>query len=311
MASVIVFGPTGQIGSAAAKTAGEQGAKVWLAMRDTSKAIPGLGKDSEAAETFDRVQADLQVPETVKRAVETSGAKRAFIYYAHGSPDDMRATIEALRSGGIEFAVFVSSFTIYTDKGLRDIPASDYIPYVHAQIEANLDDVFGSNHYVALRGGAFASNLLAEKKGIAAGEVSLYGGEFQQDNINPADIGRVAGNVLVSGLRNGQKKVYVYGPKIRSVHESIVQIGEILGKDIKITAQSREEALNGRIGNGIPEHIAANLVDTLGTPGPDKGNGERFPKYDEGVSNVELYTGRPSTSFDDWVRENEAAFSTA
>ena len=103
MASVIVFGPTGQIGSAAAKTALEQGAKVWLAMRDTSKVVPGLENDQEAATTIDRVQADLQKPETVKHAVEASGAKRAFIYLAHGSSDSMRATIEALKSGGVEF----------------------------------------------------------------------------------------------------------------------------------------------------------------------------------------------------------------
>lgn len=307
---MIIFGPTGQIGSVAVKTALDQGAKVWLAMRDTNKDIPGLERNTNTSGSFEKVQADLQDPETVKRAVETSGAKRAFIYYAHGCPDGMRATIEALKSGGIDFVVFVSSFTIPMNQGLRDIPASDYIPYVHAQVEANLDDVFGDDHYVALRPGAFASNLFAEKKGIAAGEVSLYGGGFQQDNISPADIGRVAGNVLISGPRNGQKKVYIYGPEIRSLHDSIAQIGKVLGKDVKITAQSREEALNGRIESGIPEHIAAYLIKVLGTSGTDKGSGERFPKYDEGVSNVKLYTGKPSTSFDDWIRDNKAAFST-
>ena len=40
MGKVIVFGPTGNIGSVAAVTAQEKGAKVYLAMRDPKKTIP-------------------------------------------------------------------------------------------------------------------------------------------------------------------------------------------------------------------------------------------------------------------------------
>lgn len=49
----------------------------------------------------------------------------------------------------------------------------------------------------------------------------------------------------------------------------------------------------------------------MSTPGPDKGNGERFPKYDEGVGNVKLYTGRSSTSFDEWAGEHIAVSRSA
>lgn len=311
MGSVIVFGPTGQIGSVAARTAAEQGATVWLAMRDTNKAIPGLEKDLEEASAFHRVQADLQNPETVSQAVETSGAKRAFLYLLHGASDHMRAVLEALKSAGIEFVVFLSSFTINTDKGLRDIPATEIIPYMHAQVEANLDDVFGSDQYVAMRPGAFATNLLRERKDIAAGQVRLpHGGVFQQDNIVASDIGRVCGNILVSGPRNGQRKVYLYGPKILSLHDSIVEIGRVLDRDVKVTALSTEEARNNYLSIGLPESFAKYMIEVLSTKGPDKGFGEQFPKYDEGVDNVKLYTGKPSTSLEDWARDNRAEFST-
>lgn len=306
MSSVIIFGPTGQIGSIAAKTAGEQGAKVWLGMRDVNKTIPRL--DDSTSGTFQRVKADLQEPKTVKEAVETSGARRAFIYYAHGSPDNMRATIEALKSGGVTFVVFISSFTVYIDKPLRETSDIEYIPYVHAQVEANLEDVFGAGNYVPLRCGAFASNLLGMKDQIAAGKVSLYGGVFEQDNIDPADIGRVAGTILVSGLRNGQKIVYVYGPKILSLQDSVAEIGRVIGKDVQIILQSREEALQERLNEGMPEHIATYLVDVLDTPGPDKGKGERFPNYNEGVQNIKLYSGKEATPFAEWVNENKAKF---
>ena len=191
----------------AAQTAAEHGAKVALAMRDPNKAIPGLTKEKEESGSFTRIQADLLNPDTVAEAVKSSGAKRAFIYLAHGGSDHMKATIEAMKAAGIEFVVFLSSFTVHTDKPLRDIPPSDIIDYIHAQVEANLDDVFGPEHYVAVRPGAFATNLLRDKKGILAGEVPLYGGQWKQDWTSAVDMGRVSGTILVNGPKNGQKKV--------------------------------------------------------------------------------------------------------
>nr|POF13550.1 nitrogen metabolite regulation-like protein bik4 [Quercus suber] len=308
MSSVIIFGPTGQIGSVVARTAAELGASVWLAMRDTTKAIPGLTKDLKAAGDFHRIQADLQKPDSVSEAVKTSQAKRAFIYIVHGSPNHMRPTLEALKSAGIEFVVFLSSFTILTDRALREIPPADMISYVHAQVEANLDDVFGSDQYIAIRPGAFATNLLQQRKQIAAGRVSFHGGKFEQDNITPGDIGRVSGNVLVSGPRNGQKKVYLYGPEILSRHDSIVRIGKILGKNVEVTVQDPDEARAEYISTGMPEQIANYIIQVHSDAGPDKGAGERFPEYDEGVNNVELYTGRKSASLQDWVEESKAQF---
>lgn len=306
MTSVIIFGPTGQVGSVAARTAAEHGAKVWLAMRDTNKSIPGLKEDQ--ASGFHRIQADLQQPETVSHAIKTSGAKRAFIYLVHGASDHLKGAITAMKAGGVESVVFLSSFTILRDKGLREIASSDMIPHAHAQVEANLDDVFGSDNYVAVRPGCFITNLLSEKDGIAANKVSLYGGTFEQDNITPGDIGRVVGSILVHGPRNGQKKVYLYGPEILSTHDSIAKIGKVLGKDLAITTLGPKEGYDRYISLGMPPPYARYMVETLSGKGPDKGHGERFPNYEEGVSNVELYTGKPAQSLEDWVRENEAVF---
>lgn len=308
MTSVIVFGPTGQVGSVAARTAAGLGAEVWLAMRDTSKSIPGLTKEAEEAGGYRRVQADLEKPETVSQAIKTSGAKRAFIYLVHHAQDHLKNAITAMKDSGVEFVVFLSSFTILVNIGLREIPSSDLIPHVHAQVEANLDDIFGSENYVAVRPGCFITNLLAEKKGIVANDVRLYGAEFEQDNIVPGDIGKVIGNIIVSGPRNGQKKVYVYGPQIRSMHDSIAKIGEILQKDVKITTLGPKEGYDNYIKMGMPPSFADYMTKTLSTKGPDKGDGERFPNYNEGVKNVSLYTGQPPTSLEDWVKENKAIF---
>jgi NAD(P)-dependent dehydrogenase (short-subunit alcohol dehydrogenase family) len=72
---VIVFGPTGAVGRAVAIEASKRGAKVWLAMRTTDKAINGINREDEERGAFQRVQADLFDPESVVKAVKESGAK--------------------------------------------------------------------------------------------------------------------------------------------------------------------------------------------------------------------------------------------
>ncbi|EMD60048.1 hypothetical protein GGP41_009456 [Bipolaris sorokiniana] len=307
MTSVIIFGPTGQVGSAAARTAEDLGAKVWLAMRDTSKSIPGLTTESEAAGDFHRIQADLRNPRTVSQAIRTSAAKRAFIYLIHHEYEHLHDAIIAMKNEGVDFIVFLSSFTIYTNQALRAISPFDLLPFVHAQVEASLEELLGPENYVAVRPGCFATNLLSAKDGIATNNVKLYGAEFEQDNIVPSDIGSVIGNIIVSGSK-GRKIVYLYGPEVLSLRNSIRKIGSVLQKDLKITTLSPEEGYQKYAKCGMPPSFAEYMAKTLGTKGPDKGNGERFPHYEEGVRNVALYTGRPPMRLEEWVRQNKAVF---
>jgi hypothetical protein len=102
--------------------------------------------------------------------------------------------------------------------------------------------------------------------------------------------------------------VYLYAPEILSIHDSIAKIGKVLGKDLAITTLGPKEGYDKYISLGMPPASAKYMVETLSTKGPDKGHGERFPNYEEGVSNVKLYTGKQATSLEDWVKENKALF---
>lgn len=275
-------------------------------MRDPKKSIPGLTAETEQAKGFERIQADLADPESVRTAVQTSGAQSAFIYLIHSTNDFMKSTIAAMKEAGIKFVVFLSSFTVYTNKTLREIDSSKLIPYWHAQVEAELDEAFGPENYAALRAGCFASNMQMEIKAKnASNELRVYGKDFEQDNIVPGDIGRVGGSILVSGLKNSENKVYVYGPKVISKLDTLATISKLLGKDWKLTSVGREEGHKIFLARGMPPMFADYMVETYGGKGEDKGNGERFPRYEEGVKNVQLYTGKPSTSLEDWVKENK------
>ena len=103
MSTVIVFGPTGKVGSQVALHVALAGHKAVLAMRDPSKSIPLLESDSN---NYTRVKADLSDPASVSAAVKETEAKSAFVYVPPGTRDGLRATLEALKDAGIDFVVF-------------------------------------------------------------------------------------------------------------------------------------------------------------------------------------------------------------
>ena len=304
MSTVIVFGATGSVGSVVARTAQEQGAKVVLAMRDPQKAIPTLGPNID--KDFIKVKADLTDSASVKLAIEKTKAKRAFLYVAHGTPDHMLSSITALKSGGIEFVVLLSSFTIKGDP--KDVPPSEIIPFVHAKVELSLSEVFGEHNYVALRPGGFATNILRYKKGIQDGKVPIFGASFAIDCVSPNDMGRVGGNILVHGPKNGQKKVYIYGPQIISQGEAIKRVGKVLGKTLELESMNEEQAMSSYLGAGIPKMLAEYIIRKTNEEAEDAPT--HRANYDEGVANVQLYTGRPAEKLEEWVESDKQMFST-
>ncbi|MCJ1473533.1 hypothetical protein MMC13_002184 [Lambiella insularis] len=304
---VIVFGPTGAVGSAAARTAEELGAKVVLAMRNKEKPIPGLDAAKEKQGSFERVYADLTQPDTVREAVTTTKAKYAFIYLAHGTPDHMKATIEALKSAGIDMVVFLSSFTIQGD--LKAIQPSEVIPYVHAQVEISLGEIFGADAFVAARPGWFASNTLRYRRELEEGEVKIYKPEAIVDCIVPEDIGRVCGTVLAKGPQDEVKAIYLYGPKLLSQSETVKILAKVLGKNPKIEAADEQDAFKTMIEeHKLPEVVVKYMISQAGKTVPGQAQVFGNPINEEHLSNVQKYSGRKATTFEEWAEQNKQMF---
>ncbi|KAH8646800.1 hypothetical protein BX600DRAFT_476949 [Xylariales sp. PMI_506] len=309
--TIIVFGATGHVGSAAAIRAQQLGAKVILSVRDLQKPLHDLSLEEEKARGFERVQADLTEPETVESAVRSTGAKHAFLYLVRtkSEKDHLRSAIEALRSAGIEFVVFLSSYTVQGD--IRKITPSYFIPYVHAQVEVGLDDVFGPNGYIAIRPGYFNSNAARWANMIREGEVKISYPDVEFDWITPADIGRAAGTVLVQGMQategaEPRNSITVYGPKLISQREAIGIFSRALDKDIKVTEQSDEEAVEHMVKAGMPPPLAGQMVARLAAWG---GGGELDSKLDskthqEAVARFQKYAGQ-LTTLEDWAEANK------
>ncbi|KAL4752430.1 hypothetical protein BDW72DRAFT_171258 [Aspergillus terricola var. indicus] len=306
---VIVFGATGDVGSAAARTAHSHGAKVFLALRDISKPVPGLTATEERNAGYERVQADLTQPETVRTAVSKTGATHAFIYAALGaSSDHLFSTAEALKAGGIKLVVLLSSFSVAGD--IRVIPQSDFIGYAHAQVELSLETVFGAQGYVAVRPAFFASNSLWWQKQIVEdGEVRWASPDLKLDYISPDDIGAVCGTILAGAFKGEHEtSVFLCGPATDlSVAGAIEVIGRVINKPVKLTKVSTDENIQVMVEkSGIPEPLARVLTD--GFARENENQEMMHAQTPEIRANISRYLNRPATRFSEWVERNKDKF---
>jgi uncharacterized protein YbjT (DUF2867 family) len=314
MSNTIIFGPTGHVGSAAARAAQQHGAKVYLAMRNPEKRIPRLSIEQEQVAGFERIQADLTKPDTIRAAVTKTGAKHAFIYVAFSTANSMRSSIEALKSAGIEFVVLLSSSAVQSESidDLKRIPQSNFVAYVHAQVEINLTEIFGHRGFVAVRPGYFASNSMQWKTMIGAGEVKILYPDVKFDWISPEDIGRVCGALAAGGLQAAreQNAISLYGPELISLRNAVAIMGRVFGKNIKVTELDEQGGLEAMKASGIPEPVAKHLVKVLRRKmGLEESDELSFDQvYEEARDNVFQYSGNMPMRFEQWTAENKHEF---
>lgn len=297
--NVVVFGPTGQVGGAAALEANRRGATVHLAMRDPTKPIPAISASEEQSGSFHRIKADLTDPLSVKAAIESSGAKAAFIYHVP-SGDGLRSSLKAMKDAGVEYIVFLSSFSIEPHHEIRKIPAEELIPFFHAQIEVALEDL--EIPFVALRPAQFATNLVGMglDRSVTPWEAKVLHGDSVGDCISPVDIGRVAGAVLVEKPSKAHKEViYLCGPKLRSTDEQWDVIKRVSGRDIKVVHQNPEEYANFLKAKGFPPPIVAYLIANTGKERLEKMYHE--PLYSDAVANIKKYSDYEPTTFEEFM----------
>ncbi|KAJ5169039.1 uncharacterized protein N7482_004633 [Penicillium canariense] len=296
-ANVIVFGPTGDVASAAALTAYQQGAKVTLAMRDPSKPIPRLSGISA-----ERIQADLSKPDTISAAVHQSSAKVAFIYALFGEAGGtgMHDSIVALKEAGIESVVLLSSYTVGDSP--HDRTPEEYAAWFPSQVEISLEKVFGKDRFAAVRPAYFASNIVWLKQGIQAGEVHHPNPGAEYDWIAPEDIGGVCGMILAHGVK--ENPVWLLGAEQMTLQNAIATVSGVLGKNIKVTKIPREEAL-ANMKSTNPEAFANWYIKYITD---DAGYEFRYAAAGEAAGNVQKYTGKPPMPFQQWVEGNKARF---
>ena len=308
--SVIVFGPTGQVGRAAALAAAHTGAKVYLGMRDPTKPIPNLSPAQESALSFTRVAADLNSPASLTAAVTSTGATHAFIYLIFEMKDFMLAAVTALKAAGITFVVFLSSSTITV--GIDDVKPTHPISFGHAQVEKSLREVYGSKGgYVAIRAGYFASNTKLWKGQLAAGVMKIKAPNARFDFLSAEDIGGVAGTILGKGpgAVEGRSYLEVVGPKLISQREAAESLGRVLGRELEFEEADEEEVVRDIMRDmHCPEPVARYLSGVFDHREREDDGMYQGPEYEEAGKNIEKFLGREPIRFEKWAEENKGLY---
>lgn len=318
---LIVFGPTGAIASVAAVTARQLGAHVVLAMRDTSKPIPGLPAELEEGQGggFERVRADLGDPESVAAAVTRTGATRALFYIMLGNTDGMASTVRALKDSSVEFPVLISSLAAHKrgTSSMADLAAQDddAIARAHAAVEVSLAQVYGPEGYVALRPGFFATNSLRWLGGgaLKTGRVTLDFPERLFDWIAPEDIGRVAAHVALRAggaaevvAEAGGEGIVLMGPRLLSARDGTrlvataagfgeVEIDEIVDEDAAVRHMVEKQ--------GLPRFLAVTLARHGGEYALTEENTTAGP------ANILRFGDGKITSLEEWAAAHKGAFN--
>lgn len=256
---------------------------------------------------FERVQADLQSPDTVRDAVSRTQATRAFLYIARRSSDNMMSTIQALKSAGVDLVVLLSSFTIQGEP--EDVKSSEVVPYLHAQVEINLKEVFGPGGYIAARPGSFASNTIQYKEGFESGLVKIFAPDATVDAIAQEDIGRACGTVLVKGPLDENTAMYLYGPQLISQADCVKTLAKVLGKSPTIQTMKKEEAYKEYTEHRRwPAPLAEYMITQSGTMDPTRSLVCGYPVSAEQLSSVEKYTSKKAITFEEWAEQNKQMF---
>lgn len=304
--NVIVFGPTGAVGGSTALEASKRGAKVWLAMRNTSKAIEEIPADIEKSGKFERVQADLTDPDSVATAVKKCGAKAAYFYLIFGSQDHMRGSLQAMKDAGVEYVVFLSSVTVAPGKDIRSIPPEHIIGYSHAQVEIALEEI-GFPHVTALRPAAFASNHynMELDRSEKPPKANITIADTLMDNIVPDDIGAVGGAVLVERPSNGKEVIYLCGPELTTLEKIWATIKRVTGRDDLDTTPLDAEEWLARMSRHTPLPLAKEILRNYEEWRDPEGI---MPKseFQKAVANTKKFSGREPTKFEDYVEAHKA-----
>jgi (4-alkanoyl-5-oxo-2,5-dihydrofuran-3-yl)methyl phosphate reductase len=284
---IVVTGATGTVGSGVVKRLVERGEQVRAVSRHPSGQRPG----ADAGGLVEWLTGDLDDSRTLAGLAD--GASAIFLLTAgqQGPAQSRSVLAEAERAGA---GLIVSISALSAGHGARD-PISTWHRAAEAVLEA------GSVPSCVLRPGGFMSNtaLYWADSIKYTGTVYAPFASGRAAIIDPGDISECAVRCLLDpGHAGGAYELT--GPQALSSGEQVEIIGHAIGRDLTCVDVPPDTARKAMVGGGMPADAADAVLGTLAAANTD------FAAAVTG--DVEAITGRPATSFPEWVAANVAAF---
>jgi uncharacterized protein YbjT (DUF2867 family) len=278
---ILITGATGTIGSALIERLRRAGAKVRALTRDPAAAR--LPSDVEV------VRGDLGVPGTLAPALD--GVSRVFA----ASEGHRRALHDgnlarAAAAAGAGRIVVLSSLAVAES-------ADNELSRWHADAEAAVRA--SGVAWTILRPNGFMSNALQWAPAIqSAGEVHAPFGDLASSPVDPDDIAAAAAAVLLAD-GHAAATYPLTGPAALTPRAQARIIGEVIGRPVRFHEQTADEAL-AQMSRVLPEQTARAVLQARANAGEFRSR--VYP-------DVATLTGRPATTFAEWVTRNAAAFA--
>ncbi|MCZ6603660.1 MAG: NAD(P)H-binding protein, partial [Alphaproteobacteria bacterium] len=226
---IVIFGATGNIGSALVKELKAKGAAFRCAVRDPEAAHGKLGDGVEL------VQADLSDRASVDAAV--AGADKVFLVCGHSPAlSDLEGNaIEAAKAAGVKLFVKCSGSTAGITPDAESVVGRAHYAGEQALKASGMD-------YVILQPNLFFQTLLAQAPMIASdSKMALpLATDAPLSMIDTRDIGAVAAEILTGDGHAGQ--TYYLSGAASNLEAFAAELTKQLGRDIAVMTPPLEAA---------------------------------------------------------------------
>jgi uncharacterized protein YbjT (DUF2867 family) len=279
----LITGATGNVGSLVTERLIARGDRPRIFVRDAAKARARYGGRVEIF-TGDLADATTLAPALVdidSLFLVNSGSTLAAL-------DDLVA--KAAKAAGVKHLVKLSSY----DAREQNVGTGVWHALGEAAIRAN------GIPFTFVQPSGFMSNALYWARSIKAeGVVQSATGDGRIPFIHPHDIAGVAVEALVDPQYVGAS-LPITGPEALTYAEMGAKIGAAIGKPIRFQAISDEQARAQQIAWQAPEPLVEARLSIF--------RAIREGRLAAVTDVVERVLGRKPLSFDEWARENAAAF---
>ena len=273
---ILVTGASGNVGSALLSELRTLGVPARAAYRDPERAGPG------------DVTLDFADPAGFPAAFD--GVEAVFLL-AGVSPRQTELELNVV-AAAVESGVRVVKLSVWrADEGLSPI-ARLHHPVEEALVASGLP-------WTILRPNFYLQNFLRQPSIRAAGVFSTPLITAPISFVDTADIARVAARVLTTEGHEG-RTYDITGPEALTYDETAEQFSEILGRSVRYISQPDDEARAAMLARGMPEFYADALIEVA--------QAYRTGGAEKVTPTVEELTGRPATTFGEFVRAHRDVF---
>ncbi|MGA9153671.1 MAG: SDR family oxidoreductase [Candidatus Nitrosopolaris sp.] len=290
--NILITGATGNVGFEIVKqlsAPADRNTRLRAAVRSINDAVKVIGQRAEL------VEMDYSKPDSLSKAI--NGINKLFLLTPF-EPNMVELSSnlisEAKKAGTVKHIVKQS--VMGADAEPRIIPSR-----LHRQVERIIEE--SGIPFTFLRPNFFMQNFINFLGNTIRNQNALYlpAGEGKVSFVDVRDIAAVAAKILVEDDGQHKGKSYnITGPEALSYGDAALILSNELGKKITYVNISDEDARNGMRAMGLDKWFIDSMIELYDIS--RKG-------YASDISSaVEHITGRKSTSFSQFVKENIGSF---